>query len=261
MRKCLVQDPFQIDDFAVDKPSCSPRRVTSLTNTRRKVTVAGWQRFQLLSKAVYKDVHLRISSNNSESMFVAPWRSRSIIVDNVKGCPAMVLGPTHGVVILREVRNSNISVACRQLYVWNCSQVTVFLHSFRPPIVRGCTGVRFAAYNVSYEGLMEEMTAAGLRAIRYKSSNHVINLDDSEVSTLPARDFYIQPVPIVNNENDIKCLLEKLPTSYREQWENTMAELRSSATSSGTSSGSTCSAPSLKKSDLIYLRGKIVSNM
>lgn len=44
--------------------------------------------------------------------------------------------------------------------------------------------------------------------INHKKMNHnksmFLQLDDSEVSTLPARDFYIQPVPIVNNENDIK---------------------------------------------------------
>ncbi|KAK5984891.1 hypothetical protein GCK32_014043, partial [Trichostrongylus colubriformis] len=50
MRQCLVQDPFQIDDLSVNTPSCSSRRVTSLTNSRRKVTVSGWQRFQLLTK-------------------------------------------------------------------------------------------------------------------------------------------------------------------------------------------------------------------
>ncbi|KAK6055404.1 hypothetical protein COOONC_07094 [Cooperia oncophora] len=203
MRRCLVQDPFQIDDLSVDTPSCAPRRVTSLTNTRRKVTVSGWHRFQLLTKAVYKDVHLRISSNKAESMFIAPWRCRSIIIDNVRSCPAMVLGPTHGVVILRE-------------------------------------------------GLPEEMEAANLRATRYSSSRHVINLDDSDVSTLAASDFYIQPVPIVNNDNDVKDLLQKLPPFYRVQWESRVTESKT------TLSESTSGLP-LKKSDLIYLRGKIVS--
>ncbi|KAK5984892.1 hypothetical protein GCK32_014044 [Trichostrongylus colubriformis] len=63
----------------------------------------------------------------------------------------MVLGPTYGTVILREVHNTNVTVACKQLHLWKCSQVTVFLHSFRPPIVRECVKVHFAAFNVSYE--------------------------------------------------------------------------------------------------------------
>nr|CDJ83797.1 Protein C54G6.2 [Haemonchus contortus] len=127
MRKCLVQDPFQIDDLSVDTPSCSSRRVTSLTSTRRKVTVAGWQRFQLLTK-----------------------------------------------------------------------------------------------------------------------------LDNSDVSTLAANDFYIQPVPMVNSDNNVKDLLQKLPPFYRGQWENTMAEMREP-------SDDRVSILPLKKSDLIYLRGKIAS--
>ncbi|VDK56770.1 unnamed protein product [Cylicostephanus goldi] len=175
MRQCLVQDPFQIDDIAVDTPSCSPRKVTSLAGTRRKVTVSGWERIQLLSKPVYKDVHLRIFSNKTQSsMFVVPWRCRSIIVDNVKFCPAMVLGPTHGSVILREVHNTAVSIACKQLYLWNCSNVTVFLHSFHPPIVRLCSGIQFAPYNVSYEGIEEEMMAAGLRCYQYKTPKHAV---------------------------------------------------------------------------------------
>ncbi|XGW24717.1 hypothetical protein V3C99_006287 [Haemonchus contortus] len=252
MRKCLVQDPFQIDDLSVDTPSCSSRRVTSLTNTRRKVTVAGWERFQLLTKAVYKDVHLRILSNKAESMFIAPWRSRSTIVDNIRSCSAMVLGPTNGTVVLREVHNTNVTVACKQLHLWKCSQVTVFLHSFRPPVVRGCVDVHFAAFNVSYEGLSEEMEAAKLRTVRYKSSKHIINLDNSDVSTLAANDFYIQPVPMVNSDNNVKDLLQKLPPFYRGQWENTMAEMREP-------SDDRVSILPLKKSDLIYLRGKIAS--
>ncbi|VDO58206.1 unnamed protein product [Haemonchus placei] len=192
MRKCLVQDPFQIDDLSVDT-------------------------------AVYKDVHLRILSNKAESMFIAPWRSRSTIVDNIRSCSAMVLGPTNGTVVLREVHNTNVTVACKQLHLWKCSQVTVFLHSFRPPVVRGCVDVHFAAFNVSYEGLSEEMEAAKLRTVRYKSSKHIIN-----------------------------DLLQKLPPFYRGQWENTMAEMQEP-------SDDRVSILPLKKSDLIYLRGKIAS--
>ncbi|EYC00713.1 hypothetical protein Y032_0113g364 [Ancylostoma ceylanicum] len=252
MRQCLVQDPFQIDDLSVDTPSSSPRRVTSLAGTRRKVTVSGWQRFQLLSKAVYKDVHLRISSNRTQSsMLVAPWRCRSIIVDRVTSCPAMVLGPTYGSVILREVHHTNISVACKQLYLWNSSDVTVFLHSPNPPTLRGCTGIRFAPFNVSYEGLEEELAAAGLRTCRYEAPKHVINLDDSETSMLPATDFYLQPVPIVNKESDVKDLLDKLCPAYRKEWEAALQRLQ-------TIPNDDSSSP-LSKTDLLYLRGKITA--
>ncbi|VDL79493.1 unnamed protein product [Nippostrongylus brasiliensis] len=253
IRRCLVQDPFQIDDLAVDTPSCSPRRVTSLTNTRRKVTVAGWQRFQLLSKAVYKDVHLRITSNKSQSMFVGPWRCRSIIVDNVKSCPAIVLGPTRGAVILREVHDTNVTVACRRLYLWKCSRVNVFLHSFNPPVVRECAAVQLGPFNVSYEGLSKELAAADLRTIRYKLNKHVINFDNSSVSTMPPEEFYIQPVPIVNGDDDVEDLLEKLPSAYRSHWESTVAELKSLPEVDD-------SAPPLRRSDMVYLRGKIVKD-
>ncbi|VDM67562.1 unnamed protein product [Strongylus vulgaris] len=182
-------------------------------------------------------------------MFVAPWRCRSIIVDNVKFCPAIVLGPTYGSVVLREVHNTNISVACKQLYLWNCSNLTVFLHSFHPPTVRMCSGVRFAPFNVSYEGLEEEMVAAGLNCNQYRTPKRVVNLDDSETSILPTTEFYIQPVPIVNNENNIKDLLNKLPPPYRKQWEDTLQQLHSE-------SNNNVESP-LKKTDLFYLKGKI----
>ncbi|KAK5986478.1 hypothetical protein GCK32_016271 [Trichostrongylus colubriformis] len=77
-------------------------------------------------------------------------------------------------------------------------------------------------------------------------------LDDSDVSTLAANEFYIQPVPMVNNDSDAKDLLQKLPPFYRSQWESTVTELKTSP------SGSASGLP-LKKSDLIYLRGKIAS--
>lgn len=35
--------------------------------------------------------------------------------------------------------------------------------------------------------------------------NAHFQLDDSETSMLPATDFYIQPVPIVNKESDVKA--------------------------------------------------------
>ncbi|KAK6731050.1 hypothetical protein RB195_007486 [Necator americanus] len=254
MKQCLVQDPFQIDDLSMEKPSSSPRKVTSLAGSRRKVTVSGWQRFQLLSKPVYKDVHLRIcSSKNPSSMLVAPWRCRSVIVDNVHSCSAIVLGPTYGTVILREVRNTSITIACKQLHLWNCSDVIVFLHSLNPPTVRTCNGIRFAPFNVSYEGLEEEMSTTGLKASRYKTPKHVINLDDSEISTLDTKEFYIQPVPIVNNDSDIKNLLSKLCSTYRKEWENTL-QLLQSITSDSVKEPS---SPPLNKSDLHYLQGKI----
>ncbi|KAJ1363687.1 hypothetical protein KIN20_023602 [Parelaphostrongylus tenuis] len=180
-------------------------------------------------------------------------RCRSVIIDNVKTCPAIVLGPTQGPVILREVHCTNISVMCRQSYLWNCSDIIVFLHTFRPPVVRGCSSVQFSIFNASYEGIAEEIEAAGLQSARYDLISHVLNLDESRTSVLPVSKFYIQPVPMVNSKRDIKDLLDKLPPNYCQKWEKSLQLWESSKFHSDAN----LSLP-LSKSDLNYLRSKIV---
>ncbi|KJH44338.1 tubulin binding cofactor [Dictyocaulus viviparus] len=204
---------------------------------------------------------------------MAPWRCRSIIVHNVKSCPALILGPTYGTVILKEVHHSNITVMCKQLCLWNCSNITVFLHTLRPPIIRGCKEIRFGVFNVSYEGLAGEIEAVGLQTFQYDLITHIINFDQSEVSALPPSCFYIQPVPIVNTEENIVVLkfialelsalikspydfLNKLPPLYRYSWENSLENSKVSAPNSNESSNFP-----LKRTDLIYLKKRIAKEI
>ncbi|VDM59054.1 unnamed protein product [Angiostrongylus costaricensis] len=227
MRRCLVQDPFVIDDLTLDVPLSHLRKLTTLADNRRKVTVSGWGRLQLLSKNYLQMTHFFMPSTK---MFIFGSR------------------PT----------NHRRSLSLR-------GDSCIF--GIVPPLPYFCThfGHRYyvdaAAFNFPSSmfltrsaGIEEEIEAVGLKSARYNLITHVLNLDESETSILPPSNFYIQPVPMVNNEKDVEDLLVKLPPVYRRNW----AKLSKALESSKSHPDDNSSLP-LKKSDLIYLKRKVVN--
>uniref|UniRef100_A0A1I7W9I6 TBCC domain-containing protein n=1 Tax=Heterorhabditis bacteriophora TaxID=37862 RepID=A0A1I7W9I6_HETBA len=114
------------------------------------------------------------------------WRSRSLIVDCVYHCHSLVFGPIIGTAVVRNTHSTTISIACKQIHIWNCSDLTIFLYSPRIPVIRGSRNIKFGPYNVSYEKakIGEKdwnkkclLLGSLLSIINYRRKSYVLNIE------------------------------------------------------------------------------------
>eukprot|EP01028_Stygiella_incarcerata_P002943 TRINITY_DN15627_c0_g1_i1.p2 TRINITY_DN15627_c0_g1~~TRINITY_DN15627_c0_g1_i1.p2 ORF type:complete len:940 (-),score=264.97 TRINITY_DN15627_c0_g1_i1:3054-5615(-) len=103
----------------------------------------------------------------------------------------MVIGPTNGSVFLRQCENCVISVACAQFRCRDCKNCVIYLYAMNEPIVETSTEMRFAPWNVAYEGQRTHFDKAGLDPTDNKWDKIFdFNKDDG---TIPQPHWLIEP--------------------------------------------------------------------
>ncbi|CAJ0938919.1 unnamed protein product, partial [Mesorhabditis belari] len=222
---CLCVDPFAIDDVTIEKPLCSlvASKKTSLgAGSRRKVFVSDWNRIEVLRRGVYRDAHLRLTNTRARaSRIIQPWRSQSVIVDSVTGCSSLVLGPVSGNVLLKNLNNCTIAVACAQLSLQDCHQVEIYCLTLKSPILRSSTNVYIGPYNTYYTGILTEFAEAKLDFAQNEVPKTPILLDNEcSFSFISSKDFYVEPLPIEQDEEsqEAQTFFSHLPPLFESSW-------------------------------------------
>jgi hypothetical protein len=109
---------------------------------------------EILTNPVYHGAHLRITDGVrgiSSTVFNLRFL-RTAMIAECDGIGPIVLGPVRGLVYIRNVKNTRISVVCSRIVIENCENITVYLNVSTTPILSyNCKEVMFAPYNVFYD--------------------------------------------------------------------------------------------------------------
>lgn len=82
-----------------------------------------------------------------------------LTVDYCKNC-RIVAGPVASSVFIRNCENCVVVIACQQLRLRDCKNLTIFLHSTTGPIIESSSGIALGCYNYSYFGLESHLESA-----------------------------------------------------------------------------------------------------
>jgi len=88
------------------------------------------------------------------------WTSQ-VQVDELLNCKVFI-GPCESSVFIRDCRNCEFTVACKQLRVRDCRDVTFHLFSMTDPVIETSTDLTFTPFNGAYTGLAEDFKKARL---------------------------------------------------------------------------------------------------
>ncbi|KAK9840168.1 hypothetical protein WJX74_004595 [Apatococcus lobatus] len=86
----------------------------------------------------------------------------SLRIDRVERC-TIHTGPVQGAAFVQEVRDSMLILAAHQVRMHSSTNVTARLRVGSNPVVEGCKGMQFGPYTLSFPGLPELLSAAGLQ--------------------------------------------------------------------------------------------------
>ena len=117
--------------------------------------------------------------------------SSTIFVDNCNDCRFFV-GPVTDSFFLRDSRNCECSVACKQMRVKNCNEVIFFLYSKSDPHIEASFDMKFAPYNFSYPNQREDFRRVGFNPNENrwcKVYDHSSSEGDGHFSLLPPNRF------------------------------------------------------------------------
>lgn len=98
---------------------------------------------------------------------------RALFVHRLKDCRVYV-GPVTGSVLIDEVEGCVFAMASHQIRIHRARRSDFYLKVRSRPIVEDCSGVRFAPYCLSYRGIEEDLSCAGLDA----ETGNWANVDD-----------------------------------------------------------------------------------
>lgn len=90
-----------------------------------------------------------------------------------RGCKVLC-GPVSTSVFLEDCSDCVLAVACQQLRVHTTRDTRIFLQVTSRAIVEDCSGIRFAPYTWSYEGIDKDFRGSGLD----RSKNNWSDVDD-----------------------------------------------------------------------------------
>ncbi|XP_004624196.1 tubulin-specific chaperone C [Octodon degus] len=90
-----------------------------------------------------------------------------------RGCKVLC-GPVSTSVFLEDCSDCVLAVACQQLRVHTTRDTRIFLQVTSRAIVEDCSGIRFAPYTWSYEGIDQDFEGSGLD----RSKNNWNDVDD-----------------------------------------------------------------------------------
>ncbi|ERN08722.1 hypothetical protein AMTRI_Chr11g99290 [Amborella trichopoda] len=100
-------------------------------------------------------------------------RLRALFVHRLSGCHVSS-GPITGSVLIEEVENCIFMLPSHQIRIHNAKVTDFYLRVKSRPIIEDSSGVRFAPYCKSYEGLDEELHECGLG----EETGNWANVDD-----------------------------------------------------------------------------------
>lgn len=119
------------------------------------------------SRSTSDDQKLKIASPiilpsipNDENFFIRGIRdgkienkqiSSSVIIENCEGIEEIVIGPCQGPIFLRELRQCTLYLACYQLRLLNCHNLTVHcLRCVTQPVLEACTEIIFKTIEIEH---------------------------------------------------------------------------------------------------------------
>mmetsp|Transcript_12154 Transcript_12154/g.22530 ORF Transcript_12154/g.22530 Transcript_12154/m.22530 type:complete len:381 (+) Transcript_12154:87-1229(+) len=82
-----------------------------------------------------------------------------LTVDYCQDC-RIVAGPVASSVFIRNCENCVVVIACQQLRLRDCKNLTIFLHSTTGPIIESSSSISLGCYNYSYFGLESHLESA-----------------------------------------------------------------------------------------------------
>merc|ERR1712139_124107 len=94
-------------------------------------------------------------------------------IDNVNNSK-LFIGPVDGTAFVRNCKDVNLTIACRQLRTLGCENCTLNLYAATDPIIERSTGMKIKPFNGAYQGLLGHFKAAKLDP----NDNHKDNVFD-----------------------------------------------------------------------------------
>ncbi|CAK8578792.1 unnamed protein product [Lathyrus sativus] len=86
---------------------------------------------------------------------------RALFIHRLKDCRVYV-GPVTGSILIEEAECCVFAIASHQIRIHGARKSDFYLRVRSRPIVEDCNGVRFAPYCLSYGGIEEDLSGAGL---------------------------------------------------------------------------------------------------
>lgn len=88
-------------------------------------------------------------------------RVNALFINKLKNCK-VYSGPVMGSILMEEVEDCVFVLASHQIRIHFAKRTDFYLRVRSRPIIEDCEGVRFAPYCLNYEGINEDLVAAGL---------------------------------------------------------------------------------------------------
>ncbi|KAJ0049600.1 hypothetical protein Pint_16659 [Pistacia integerrima] len=85
----------------------------------------------------------------------------ALFVNKLKGCK-IYAGPVTGSILIEEVEDCVLVLASHQIRIHFAKSCDFYLRVRSRPIIEDCNGIRFGPYCLKYEGIEEDLEAAGL---------------------------------------------------------------------------------------------------
>ncbi len=108
-------------------------------------------------------------------------------IDDVKDS-RIFIGPVDGTLFIRNCKNVNFTIACRQLRTFNCENCTLNMYVATDPILEKSSDITIKPFNGAYKGLIDQFEAANLDP----TDNHKNNVFDFNKD---GKDDYDKPEP------------------------------------------------------------------
>ncbi|XP_068634474.1 tubulin-folding cofactor C [Aristolochia californica] len=100
-------------------------------------------------------------------------RLRTLFVHRLKNCRVFV-GPVFGSVLIEEVEDCLFMLASHQIRIHNAKNTNFYLRVRSTPVIEDSCGVRFAPYNLVYDGIEKDLKDSGLE----EETGSWANVDD-----------------------------------------------------------------------------------
>ena len=122
----------------------------------------------------------------------------SLMIDDCKNCK-IVVGPTTGSIFIRDCEDCKCVFMCRQYRSRDCKNIDTYLHVTTRPIIETSSNMRFGCWDFHYDGLKDQMDAAGISVYQnFWSHIYNFNPDSATWSLLPAENTsaaVLEPMP------------------------------------------------------------------
>lgn len=83
----------------------------------------------------------------------------ALTIDVCKRCN-VITGPVASSVFIRDCEDCIVVIACQQLRLRDCKNMTIFLHSTTGPIIESSSNISFGCYNYGYFGFEANLLSA-----------------------------------------------------------------------------------------------------